>query len=276
MVRVGRRSMAAAGFILLACLVFAALSATPAISAVSKSKDGFSPQESNERVLVEEGAEAFAAPVARFLEEAIGIIESAHGRPFKRPFRVYVCASQKSLNEFLGLPPRAPIRGAVRLGEVFLAPSAFQWLGKDLHRESLLHELSHLHLRQQLGFVAHRGRVPSWFHEGLANLVSGAGGEGVSREEAVEAILVGSTLRPDSSGNLWSRKRVEDSGLGGPMFHMQSKMFLGFIRDRDPDAFRSFLLRLQEEKQFAGPFRERMGMGVGEMWAEFSASLEPR
>lgn len=276
MLRVGRRSIAAAGFVLLIGLAFVALSRTPAVAALTKSKREFSPHELDERVLFEAGAGALATPVASFLEEAILIIESAHGRPFKRPFHVYVCATQQSLNAFMGLPAGAPIRGAVRLGEVYLAPSAFQWLGKDLHRESLLHELSHLHLRQQLGFMAYRGRVPSWFHEGLADLVSGAGGEGISSEEAIRAVLSGSTFRPDSTGNLWSLRRLDDSGIGGPMFHKQSKMFLNFIRNRDPGAFRAFLLQLQEEKELAGPFRDRMGMGVREMWGEFSASLHPR
>jgi hypothetical protein len=261
--------------ILLVGLGFLALRGTPAVAALMKSKAGFFPDPLDGRVMVEEGAGALATPVAGFLEEAIGIIEEAHGRPFQRPFRVYVCATQQSLNEFVGLPPGVPIRGTVRFGEVYLAPSAFAWLGEDRHRESLLHELSHLHLRQQLGFVADRGRVPSWFHEGLADLVSGAGGEGITDEEAGKAILGGSALHPDSTGDLWSLKRMEDSGLGGPMLHKQNTMFLTFIRDRDPEAFRAFLLQLQEEKEFAGPFREQMEKGVREMWDDFADALDP-
>jgi hypothetical protein len=188
---------------------------------------------------------------------------------------VYVCATQRSLNEFLALPPGAPIRGTVRFGEVFLAPSAFDWLGEDLHRESLMHELSHLHLRQTLGFVAHRGRIPPWFHEALADLVSGAGGEGVSPEEAVGEILEGRALRPDSTGSLWSLRRSGDYGLPGPMLHRQSRLFLDWLRDQDAEAFPALLEEIQEEGAFAAPFRRYFGGSVDEAWQAFRASLRP-
>ena len=254
-------------------LLLALAARTPAGKALRKSKEGFLPHEQNPRVLFEAGAEEMAAPVASFLSDAISTIEEVHGLPYLEPFRVYVCATQRCLNEFIGLPPGAPIRGTVRFGEVFLAPSAFDWQGQDLHKESLLHEMSHLHLRQHLGFVAARGRVPSWFHEGLADLASGVGGEGISTEAAVQAILNGPALQPDSTGNLWTLDRVTDHGLGGPMFHKQSRMFLTFLRDRDPEALQAFLLRLLREKAFAGPLRDEMGQGVEELWEEFKASL---
>jgi len=251
-----------------------ALSRNPVGRALLKPKSAFHPVEGDHRVFAEAGAEERASQVAAVLPSAIARIEAFHGRPFREPFRVYVCATQRSLNEFIGLPPEAPIRGTVRLGEVFLAPSAFDWRGEDLHRESLLHELSHLHLRQHLGFLAARGSVPSWFHEGLADLVSGAGGEGISDEEARQAILGGPTLRPDSTGSLWSLRRVADHGLGGPMFHKQSRMFLAYLEARDRGAFHAFLLQLQEEKELAGPFREGFGAGVDEVWEEFRTALK--
>jgi len=138
-----------------------------------------------------------------------------------------------------------------------------------------MHELAHLHLRQTLGFVAQRGRIPAWFQEALADVISGAGGEGVSREEAVRAILEGSSLRPDSTGNLWSLSRSGSYGLPGPMLHRQSTMFLEFLRGREPDGFPAFLEGIQEERDFAGPFREHFGGGVDELWNAFVASLRP-
>jgi hypothetical protein len=246
---------------------------SPLFAALTKSTAGFAPQAVDSRVRFEEGAEEEAARVAAFLREAVGIIEAEQGRPFKRPFQVFVCATQTSFNEFLGLPPTAPIRGAVRLGKVFLAPSAFSWNGQDVHRESLLHELSHLHLRQHLGFRASRGHVPSWFHEGLADLVSGAGGESVPESAAISSIQSGRGLNPEASGHLWSLRRISDNGLGGPMFHRQSQMFLRFIRDRDPAAFQTFLEDLLDERELAGPFGTHFGLGTQEMWQEFVASL---
>jgi hypothetical protein len=241
--------------------------------ALTKSKDAFVPFAGDGRVRFEDGAEPMAERVADFLDTAIARVEAVHGGPFPEPFTVYVCATQRSLNEFLGLPPGAPIRGTVRFGEVFLAPSAFDWRGEDLHRESLTHELSHLHLRQTLGFVAHRGRIPPWFNEALADLVSGAGGEGVSHEEAVRAILEGRALRPDSTGKLWSLRRSGDYGLPGPMLHRQSRMFLDWLRERDAAGFPTFLRGIQEEGSFAAPFRAYFGGSVEEAWSAFARSL---
>lgn len=249
-------------------------SRSPVFAALTKSTSAFAPSATDPRVLFEDGAEDQAARVAAFLGEAIAIIEGEHGRPVEKPFLVFVCATQLSLNEFLANPPTAPIRGAVRFGDVFLAPSAFLWQGQDLHRESLLHEMSHLHLRQHLGFLAFRGRVPSWFHEGLADLVSGAGGEGVTEAEAMEAIRAGRAFTPEPTGRLWTLRRIADNGLGGPMFHRQSRMFLTYIRDRNPAAFQTLLRDLLEEKELAGPFRTHFGLGTEEMWQEFVASFE--
>lgn len=249
---------------------------TPVGKALTKSKDAFAPLAGDPRVRFEAGAESMAERVAAFLDTATARVEAVHGASLPEPFTVYVCATQRSLNEFLALPPGAPIRGTVRFGEVFLAPSAFDWLGEDLHRESLMHELSHLHLRQKLGFMAYRGRIPPWFHEALADHVSGAGGEGVSQDEAVRAILEGRALRPDSSGNLWSLSRSGDYGLPGPMLHRQSRMFLDWVQGRDTAGFPAFLREIQEERTFAAPFRRYFGGSVEDAWQAFAGSLRPQ
>ncbi|HSG07331.1 MAG TPA: hypothetical protein VLA36_03170 [Longimicrobiales bacterium] len=246
---------------------------SPVFAALAKSKKDFAPLPTDARVRFEPGAEAMATRIGAFLDTAIATVEATHGRPFREAFTVYVCATQRSLNEFLALPPGAPIRGTVLFGQVFLAPSAFDWQGDDVHRESLTHELSHLHLRQNLGLAAHRGEIPPWFNEALADLVSGAGGEGIPTEEAVRAIVRGPALRPDSTGNLWSLQRTGTYGLSGPMLHKQSRMFIEYLRDRDPAGFPAFLTMIQEKRTFAAPFREHFGGSVEDLWTGFVESL---
>lgn len=274
--RVRKRWMAGGVLAIALGLGFVLAGRGPVVAALAKSTDAFIPNGTDGRVLSEPGAEAEADRVADFLSEAVDRVETEHGRPFRNPFRVYVCATQQSLNEFIGLPPGAPIRGTVRFGDIFLAPSAFAWQGQDLHRESLLHEMSHLHLRQHLGFLAYRGKVPSWFHEGLADIVGEVGGEGITEAEALAAIQEGRALQPDSTGRLWTPERISSGGLAGPMFHRQSRMFLGYIRDRDPEAFQAFLGSLLDERELAGPFRRHLGLGTREMWSAFlDASVDP-
>lgn len=246
---------------------------TPAGRALARSTRSFQPLAGDERVHYEPGAERMAGSVASYLDTAVARVEAALGAPFPEPFDVYVCATQASLNAFIGLPPSAPIRGTVRFGDLFIAPSAFDWQGVDLHRESVSHELTHLYLRQRLGTLTYLGRVPPWFHEAIADLVSGAGGEGISEAEATLAIRDGRALRPDSTGSLRTLGRASGYGLPGPMLHRQSRMFIAYLRDRDVDAFSRFLSELQERRSFAAAFRGSFGGSVAELWSTFVAGL---
>jgi hypothetical protein len=259
--------------LLAAVLLGAMVFRSAAFRALTKSKGSFVPHAVDARIRYEPGAERFADALVPFLATAVRTVEEGHGRPFKDPFEVFLCATQESLNEFIAAPPGSPIRGTVLFGRVFIAPSAFDWEGHDTHRESLMHELSHLHLRQHLGGITDRKNMPGWFREALADLIAGSGGEGITDREAIRAILEGRALVPDSTGALFRVKRVQDYQLRGPMLHKQSTMFLSFIRERDPSAFDRFLSDLQSERSFAGPFRAHYGMSVQEMWSGFVGSL---
>ena len=99
------------------------------------------------------------------------------------------------------------------------------------------------------------------------------GEEGISRDVAAHAILEGPALRPDSTGKLWSLRRTGAYGLPGPMLHRQSRIFLEYLRNRDPEGFPGFLLRVQQGRDFAGPFRDQFGGSVEELWRSFAESL---
>jgi hypothetical protein len=254
-------------------LVIVAASRHPVPAALLKSRAAFAPHAADARVRFEPGAEAQADALASFLDSAAQKVEAFHGGSFPDDFEVFVCATQASLNEFLALPPWAPIRGSALLGDVYIAPSAFDWEGLDTHRESLTHELAHLYMRQRLGTIAYLRNVPAWFHEALADLVASSGGEGISREEATQAILRGETFRPDTANALLRPRRPQSYGVPVPMLHAQSTMFLTFVRESDPAAFERFVAELQDERSFAAPFRRHFGAGVTEWWGRFVESL---
>ena len=246
---------------------------SPLSAALLKSKDHFLMHGKDARVMYEPGAEPYADAIASHLPAAVETVEQAHGRPFKNPVTVYVCATRKSCNEFMGQPPGTPARGASILGNVFISPLAFSFRGQDTHAETLTHELSHLHIRQRLGYWGTKRLVPVWFHEGLANMVGGSGGEIVGDEEAIGAILAGKHFMPDGKGTIIRMKKAHDYGLSYPMFHNQTRMFVRFMSDTYPDAFRTFLLDVQEGKPFAGSFSERFGKEIAAMWDEFEGYL---
>ncbi len=247
---------------------------SPYSTALLKSKKHFIEHASINNVFYEPGAQSYADQIALFLAEAIDKVERTHGLPFKEPFNIYVCHSQESLNEYIAHNGQSRIRGTVVFGDVFIAPSAFHWKGRDTHRESLVHELSHLHLRQNLGFLRYRMNIPVWFHEGLANLTGGSGGESIMEEEAIRAILEGQHFVPDEKGNLFKVKRARDYGLNYPMFHKQSKLFLTYISETRKPEFKNFLIDIQTGRSFGDSFKKHLGFDVQGAWEEFIEYLE--
>jgi hypothetical protein len=242
--------------------------------ALLKSKDHFIVYSGDSRVLYEPGAEERAVKIAEFLPEAIQIIEEGHHSPFKKSFRVYVCNSQKSHNEFIASSSSYPIRGTALLGNVFIAPSAFSFQNMDTHRGTLIHELSHLHLRQRLGFMGYR-KTPFWFTEGIANCLAGTGGEGIPDNEAVNAIMSGKHFDIEEGGGLFKswHKVVSAAGLTPRMFHKQNKMFVKFIMDRNPSEFAGLMTDIQQGESFFKCFAEYFQADPGELWELFKSSI---
>jgi len=260
------------GIFIVSCLLFFLRS--PIGRALLKSKSHFLVHAADSRILYEPGAEGFADKIADFFPTAVKQVEKGHFLPFKKPFKVYVCSTQKSHNAFIGNPTSYPIRGAAIQGNVFIAPSAFSFKGMDTHRESLMHELSHLHLAQRQGFLKIR-RIPSWFTEGLANIIAGSGGEGISEDMAIQSIKEGRHLiLPERGGFLRSLpKIIHAAGITGPMYHKQNKMFVNYLNSLNPEAFKKLVLAVQSGDAFSTSFVNHFEMNPQEMWNRFKSEL---
>jgi len=243
--------------------------------ALLKSKKHFKTSAVDNRVRYEPGGEEFAKKIARYLPEAVRTVENGHFLPFEKSFKVYVCATQKSLNEFLANPPGAAPRGAAALGDVYIGPRAFSFFGYDTHKESLMHELSHLHLKQRLGYFGYgvKIKIPVWFSEGLANCVAGSGGEGIEDKEAIKAILKGKHFVVDDKGRFLTSFYKAFAGLSGRMFHKQNKMFVKYIKDSNPGKYKQFLLEIQNGESFAKSFSANFGTTVSDMFERFKTSI---
>jgi hypothetical protein len=242
--------------------------------ALLRSRDQFIACELNPSVLYEPGMEREARMVSESLSRAVASIEDQHYLPIRAPFRVYVCSTQESFNAYMAAPPGATARGVKLLNDVFLSPDSFSsWRG-DTHEGVLTHELSHLQVYQRLGHRRTLWDLPVWFSEGLAVAVSGAGGEGVTAEEALRAIAAGETFVPDERGSLLRPKRASDYGMDTYMFYRQSQLFVDHMRDRDPEDFRDFMLMLQngEWSSFGELFGASFGVSLERMWSEFVGS----
>jgi len=245
---------------------------SPYSTALLKSKSHFIIHAKNEIVLYEPGAEDYADSITSYLLEAIERVEQVHELPFEDSFKIYVCKTQKSFNEFAVNTSTYPIRGTALLGDVFIAPSAFNFRGIDTHKETLIHELSHLHFQQRLGFIDRR-KLPVWFTEGFADYAAGSGGEGIEEGDAINFILSGNHFIPEEEGDILGTVSGAANGLSGPMFHQQAKMFVTYIIESDSLKFNSFILKIQEGEPFSETFNKIMGTSIQDKWENFLMQL---
>ncbi len=253
-------------------LIFILFTRTTYWTALTKSKSHFIENSKDRRVLHEPGAEQASDIFAEFLPIAITTIKEKQFMPFDKELRVYICNSQKSLNEYIAQNSSWPIRGTVLKGDVYIAPSAFNFNGIDTHKETLLHELSHLHFRQRLGFIKER-KIPQWFREGFADYVSGAGGEGIEEQDAIRYILNDNHFILNEEGKPFSRERGELNGLTFPMYHQQVKLFVTYLAETNPLRFKKLILKIQNGESFSKSFNKTMETDIKSKWTQFFVHL---
>jgi len=155
----------------------------------------------NSQVHYQLGAQDFARDVAPLLPDAIMRVEAVHGRRFAHPATVGVYATPEAYAAANGLGSDVPA-GVTFFGRVNLSPKLF-WKQHQRLPAILTHELSHAHIQGWIGETAYVLRLPNWFKEGLAVMVSeGGGAELVSEEEARAAIERGEQITIDDAGSL--------------------------------------------------------------------------
>ena len=248
---------------------------SPAGIAVLRSRRHFRAHAADARVRYEPGAEREAAEVAGYLSATVRQVEEALARPFKRPFVIYVCSSQASHNRFVAEPSGSPVSGAAILGRVFLAPSAFAPGNSEASRQALMHELVHLHVTQHLGYFRTKA-IPVWFGEGLADVIARGALARATDSAAVEEILAGNHFPPAEKGSILVSYHRARGRVGPRMFHAQARLFVGFIRSRDPESFQGFTSALLDGRPWDRAFRTFFGTDVAHLWREFRLSLAER
>jgi len=252
-----------------ALIVFDGCSSVKAVLAMGRSTDDFLTLKQEPRIKYEEGSEQLANEVVPYLESAVKRIEAKQSN-FPKPVVVYVTGSMESFSSFCA--SKAP--SACVVGErLFISP-------KLLHTKKripgiLTHELSHLQLTQYVGLWNYQTHIPIWFKEGLAVYISnGSGAEGVSDREAYKAILQGKTLHPNGTGALVFRKTASSFGLDTHMFYRQSELFVKWLHDTNPNAFRRIFVLLKEGKTVDEAVLSLYGVDVWGRWRKFYDTIK--
>ena len=254
--------------LLLTAVALSGCASVPGQQATLKPTDRFVPLESDARVLFEPGAQDYALQVARLLPQAVAEVEAGHYRPFPEKLKVYVCGSDECFANHVATPNLSA--AVVPNNRLFLAPRLF---GAEAGRlpAILTHELSHLHMGQQIGHFSHT--VPAWFHEGLAaNVSHGGGAEFASEEESRQAMREGRRFEPEARDSLGSRNRGERLGLSTHLFYRQSMMFVGYLKQLAEDKFRDFLLAVEDRTDFELAFGRSFDMDLAAAGRRFFAA----
>lgn len=246
--------------------MLAACSPIRSLTALSCSKDHFISFSGDERIRIEPGANRFASLISPYVTDAIRKVEEAHKAPFRSPPIIYVCATNESHYHLTA--QRAP---AVVINKLYLSPALFQ--GQKSLDHYLTHEMSHLHIVQQVGLIG-SARIPAWFKEGFAEVVSGgAAGSSVSVPEAVKAINKGHCLVPDEGRNLVSSFLFPQYGnywhIENRMFYRQSMLFVEFMRAQDEGAFHNFLSNVERGTDFRKALNYAYPGGISVLWSNF-------
>ncbi|MGB3942533.1 MAG: hypothetical protein WBK96_13685 [Candidatus Manganitrophaceae bacterium] len=252
------------------CIGLSGCMATSALLAMTRSTDQFLAYTADPRVMYEPGAEEQARDVAEALPTAIETVERAQYRDFVAPVRIYVCANLESFKTYGA--PSGKEGGFVLNKRLFLSPKP-ENTAERIPR-LLTHELSHLHLGQQLGLFK-SARIPSWFQEGLAVYVANGGGaETVTEDQAREAIQQGRYFHPETEGSLLFPKRAHDYGLEAHLFYREASMFVADLKRMDVAKFKTFLLALEDGVRFATAFQTAYGVSIEETWRGFLAEMQ--
>lgn len=226
---------------------------------------GFTSLMHDARIWHEASAENYAAEVSHLLDTAIARVEAAHGLPFERPPRIFVCATAPCFKQLVPVPGYT---AAVLPGEILALSPRLDLEENERLPGILAHELSHLHLGQRLGHYT--ADLPIWFHEGLASLVADGGGAEFSSDvEACNAWDAGRKIDFSQLDTPKKRHRAADFKMSIHQFYRQSWRFLQYLQRRDPGGFTAMLRDIQNGKPFTAAVTDTYLTNLERLGLEF-------
>jgi hypothetical protein len=231
----------------------------------------------NKMVHYQPGAEEYAHEVAALLPDAIARVEAAHGRPFAHPVTIGVYATPEAYAAANGLGSAGPV-GVTFLGRVNLSPKLFRAQHQRLPA-IVTHELSHAHIQTWIGVNAYL-RLPNWFKEGLAVMVSGGGGaEMVSEEEARAAIQRGERIAIDEAGSLQhiaevrfetAPAKASTSWYPVVLAYREAGMFVTYLHDSNGPAFAHMMDAILDGHSFVEAVTAGYNESIQSLWNRFA------
>jgi hypothetical protein len=95
----------------------------------------------------------------------------------------------------------------------------------------------------------------------------------VTEAEAAQAIAKGQRLLPNDSHNVFSHDSASSFGLQAHMFYRQAGMFIEYLKESNPEAFRLFLTDVERGRPFKAAFEQSYRISLDTAWLGFVKSL---
>ena len=242
---------------------------------------------SDGRISYEEGTKEVAAEISARLDEYIKQIETAQFGEYTdlSEIRIFIFDDKERYSRFAYGTNPSTFAGANN-NEIFVSYARIKERRmEDQCQENgcpetieglMLHELSHIHLRQVLGNWKYRSNIPFWFSEGLVTLISGGAGAGMTTEvNEIKSIKTGSHLIPEHKGSIFRKGKVSgDLRSGSFRYYRQSQMFVNYLRDVDPVGFQNTLTELRNGQKFRTTIESNYDSSVVDLWEAFVDGLK--
>lgn len=219
-------------------------------------------------IYAEAGAEGIAATLEAALPESLHRVETTHGSRIDRPPTLVVCATAACYGHYAAIPASA----AETLKDRRITINGTLILNGERDAVKLLtHELSHYYWYAQ-GILFQ----PRWFEEGMGVWVSdGGGAEKASPAMAEQAIRAGSMIEPTLDTGLWAFLTQAPTAPDNNwyLFYRQSGMFVQYLHDNDPGAFRALLAALRRTGDLRTAWPQAYADSPQTLWDRFTAPL---
>jgi len=233
----------------------------------------FEKMPSEPTIFYDSEAEDLALQVEESLLTHISQVKAHQYSEFKDldALKVYIFSSKERYSKFSGSTPLS--RGSAITNEIYISPIIRDRI--DTLPGIVTHELSHAHLRQYVGTWRYWTEIPGWFHEGLAVEVSdGGGAEKISDEEAIAAIRSGERFTPREKSGLLGHQFANDYDLTPHLYYRQSNLFVRYLMNQNPEAFKNAYLALIEGSEFSDIWVSEYGKSIPQLWQEFLSHVQ--
>jgi hypothetical protein len=261
--------LASAAMLIAACAASAGCSH---LIAQAKSRSQFVATAASPSVRYLPGSQVLADRIAASLEHSMKFVEQFHGATFAHQPQVFVCKTAC----MAAFAPGSKNDPATQLGDsIFINEDLI--LQREIQRGIpadgfLVHELAHLLLYQRAGVIAYL-RVPAWFKEGVAVVASDGAGVSATPAEAARSILGGKFFDAAEPGSMFRNRTAPSYGLPVSIFYRESTLFVQYLKDQNPTAFRLALNSILKGDDFQESFRRAYGRSIASYWPDFVTTM---